>query len=360
MKNADERFSIENQQINIFIASSSEAKDIAYGVKSYFPEDSYYVEVWDRAFRVGKSNMENLKEITVIYDYAIIVLTTDDLVKHRDYHDGSVPPNIMFEAGLFYGRIGENKTFFVVEDAVLGFIDKVFSDFKGISLEETFTKKPNAEASVIVKEVANSIKTKINSHFLGSADVGFLPSAALAIGYFENFVSPVMEALYDLRNNEIDHELLLIKKVGRKEEVFAVPFFKKDFKMKIITPSSILDTSHGSLKGKLVDNNLDNTTIKTKTRPFGVYWEKQTIQDIETNGFVFHDFPTTLFSAKKVIDMFLTSGGSMNKDDAKTKQLVGEKEIFTFIKALRFKIDTSEKYYIRNHIEIIAGSKDVS
>lgn len=362
MNKIDERFSLENQRINIFIASSSEAKKIAYGIKSYFPDELFLVKVWDKAFKVGKSNLENLKEITVIYDYAIIVLTKDDFIIHREYQDGGVPPNIMFEAGLFYGRIGENRTFFVAEDSIHEFVDKVFSDFKGISLEKTFSKKlhPESKPEEIVGEVAVTLKKKITDHFLHSAEIGFLPSAALAIGYFENFVARVIEALYALRNDKDEDILELTLKVKKEDKNIKIPFFKQTFKLKVVIPQNLLDTSHDTLKGKLVDNDLDNTTIITKSRKFGIFWKEQTLEEVENDGFIFYDFPTTLFSSKKVIDMALTSGTAMNLQNNEVKRLVGEKEIFNFIKALKYKIDSSEKSYIKNYVEIIANSEILS
>lgn len=371
MKKIDERFSIENQQINIFIASSSEAKYIAYGIESFFPEDSYHVKVWDKAFKVGKSNMENLEEIAVIYDYAVIILTKDDFIKHREYQDGGVPPNIMFEAGLFYGRIGENKTFFVSEDSIHQFIDKVFTDFKGISLDKTFSienkdlKSKNKEvrekaARKVTEEVAINLKEKITDHFFNSAEVGFLPSAALAIGYFENFITQVCVYLHDLRNKKNSILDLRIKEDGEEKRRLEIPFAKKKFKIKIVIPKDILDTSHKTIAGKLVDNDLDNTAIKTASRPFGIFWKEQTLKEIEDNGFIIYDFPTTLFSSKKVIDMSLNFGTSMNKKNTEVKKLVGEKEIFNFIKALEFKIDESEYYFIKDYVEIITNSEILS
>lgn len=356
--NIDERFSLENQNINIFIASSSEAKEVAYGIKSYFPNEQFLVDVWDKAFKDGKSNLENLKEITVIYDYAIIVLTNDDFIIHREYSDGGVPPNIMFEAGLFYGRIGEGRTFFVAEDKIHEFVDKVFSDYKGISLSNTFKNDRTKEPRDNVRYVASIIKEKILSHFMSSAEVGFLPSASLAIGYFENFVAQVTESLFDLRNDNNGILKLVFKNTKKKS--FEIPFYKKKFKLKVVIPQYLLDSSHATLKGKLVDNDLDNTTIETKSRPFGIFWKEQTVDEINRDGFIFYDFPTTLFSSRKVIDMFLTTSGSMNKKNNQVKRLVGEKEIFNFIKALEYNIDSTDKTYIRETVEIVTNSEILS
>lgn len=353
MKNIEERFSTKKQRINIFIGSSSESSEIAHLIKAQFEEEDFNVDVWDEdVFERGRSNLDNLKKFTALYDFAIMVFVQDDEVIHRNEKTGSIPPNIIFEYGLFLGRMGANKSFIIAENNIMPFIDKVFSDLKGISIGKSFDNSTRAKRTKTIKATVDYVKKEILKNYTSEAEIGFLPSAALAIGYFENFVKRVNQALYVLRN---DADGVLKLEFG-KNEIFSMPFYRQKFKLVIVLPDIILEANHDALLGKIVDLGLIKIRIDAKPRDFPVYWKQQTEEEIKRDGFIFYDFPTTLLASQRTIQLILRKG--MSAEEAQIEELVGEKEIFNFIKAINYKIITADNTYMRDSVLIVSDADE--
>ena len=353
-----ERFALNNNRISIFIGSSSESSSIAHALKFFFDPAIFNVDVWDEdVFERGNSNLDNLKKFTAIYDYSIMLFVQDDEIIHRGKKYDNVPPNIIFEYGLFLGRMGSDRSFIVAEKTkdIDDFIDQVFSDLKGISLGHFFKRVPDGGSDKVegLERIAKSIEADIKAHYSGRADIGFLPSAALAIGYFENFMARVLSTLYDIRNTEDAQLQFKIFSRTSPEEVIRVPFYRNSYQLRVVLPPFLLDAGHETLNEKIVDYGMKRISISTKTRPFPVYWRSQSPEEIEKDGFIFYDFPTTLLSSQKVIEIMLRTSGRMSKEDIQLEELVGEREIHNFTKALEIKTLASEKTYLRKAIEII-------
>lgn len=355
-KNISERFSLENQRINIFIGSTSGISEvIAHAIKSHFDEERFNVDVWDEdVFEPGKSNLQNLKKFTAIYDFAIMVFVNDYVVFHQEKIYDSIPPNIIFEYGLFLGRMGASRSFIIAEKGVKELIDKSFSGLKGITIGKAFEMDAEKSKEESVKPAAEYVKREILENYQFNASVSFLPSAALAIGYFNNFLSQVSQIVYDLSND--DQGVLHLSYGRKKESSFKTPFFLKNYKIVVIIPDILLDSGYdGGLERKIAKYGLVDTDINTerRKRPFGIYWKKQTEEEVAKDGFVFYDFPTTLDASQKIIELMLRDG-QMNEKDADIEEIVGEKEIFNFIKTLKYKLRTTEKVYMRSSIEIVS------
>jgi len=348
----DDRFSLENQKINIFIGSSSESKEIAYAVKNFFEKDKFNVTVWDTAFKRNVSFLSNLKKFTAIFDYAIFVFVKEkeNTLIHRGKEYENIPPNTIFEAGLFIGRLGENRTFLIAENTISTFIDNVFSDLKGINLGKTFKNDYNKSHAENVKESTLIIKSEIIENYYSQAEIRFLPSTGLAIGYYENFIIRIMKELKS-RSQKTNSKLVL--KYGRDNPInYEFDFHKREFSLKIILPDSLRESGHGNAKDTSLDANLDNTFIQTESRPFGIYWKVQTQEEIDRVGFVFYDFPTTLLSSHEAIEMVL-SQSVLSKEHSNTEDLVGEKEIHNFVNTIELKAKYSKQTYVKNRIEFV-------
>jgi predicted nucleotide-binding protein len=356
MKNTTlDRFSVYQQPINIFIGSSTESKDIAYAIASHFEQDKFNVTVWDKAFERNKSNLDNLKKFTATYDCAIFVfaLDKDNKLEHRGVTYDNLPANIIFEAGLFLGRLGYSRTFFLAEDNISDYIKDVLSDLMGISLGETFRDDPNKPLRENVKSATESIKAEILENYAGTAEVRFLPSTALAIGYFQNFILRVMPILSKKQRDESGR--LQLKYGGKHPKVYDFEFHRRKFKLKVVLPNTLREANHNNIIDNSHQAAMDNTYIQTATRPFGVFWKVQTQEDIDRDGFVFYDFPTTLFSSHKAIDLVLNeSGGALSRKHIETVNRVGEKEIHNFLVALKRLVEGQGETYLENCIEIIS------
>lgn len=123
----------------IFIGSSYEGLDIANNIKLNLSKSSKDVEVtvWNEGvFQTGYSFLESLLEAVDKFDFAIIVLTGDDLSTSRGVEEFSPRDNTLFELGLFMGRLGRDRTFFIYKDDPEDKDDdkkiKIPSDLRGI------------------------------------------------------------------------------------------------------------------------------------------------------------------------------------------------------------------------------------
>lgn len=98
----------------LFIGSSIEGLKVAYAVQENLDYDAE-VTVWNQGiFAPGNVIVSKLVAALREFDFAIFVFTPDDVVEMRGKRFSSVRDNVVFELGLFIGRLGLEKCFFVV------------------------------------------------------------------------------------------------------------------------------------------------------------------------------------------------------------------------------------------------------
>jgi hypothetical protein len=98
---------------SIFIGSSSEGLDIARAIEFQL-KDVGEITIWNAGvFGLGLGTLESLVNALDRFDFAILALTPDDFIVSRDVPSSSPRDNVMFELGLFMGRLGRSRTFIV-------------------------------------------------------------------------------------------------------------------------------------------------------------------------------------------------------------------------------------------------------
>ena len=122
----------------IFIGSSSEGLATARALEVHLQKHADITLWTNGAFRPGISYLQSLLDALDKFDFAILIITPDDLIETRDITYASPRDNVLFELGLFMGRIGPNRTFFLTEssDNI-----KLPSDLSGISKFEYRTRE---------------------------------------------------------------------------------------------------------------------------------------------------------------------------------------------------------------------------
>ena len=69
------------------------------------------VTLWNEGFfGLGKTFIETLVNSLPRFDFAVLVLTPDDLVNSREVESLGPRDNVLFELGLFMGRLGRSRT----------------------------------------------------------------------------------------------------------------------------------------------------------------------------------------------------------------------------------------------------------
>jgi tetratricopeptide (TPR) repeat protein len=101
-----------------FIGSSVEGLSVAYSVSQNLLHD-VEATVWSQGvFELSSTSIESLTKVLETSDFAIFVFTPDDQVKLRGQVSPSVRDNVLFEMGLFLGKLGRERVFFLVPDGI--------------------------------------------------------------------------------------------------------------------------------------------------------------------------------------------------------------------------------------------------
>jgi hypothetical protein len=108
------------QRPRIFIGSSTEGRHYADAVFAEL-EPVGEPTVWDRnVFRPSRTTIEALDKAVHHFNFAVFILTPDDLRTSRGVRSLVPRDNLIFELGLFTGALGRDRVWFLVpgEDAV--------------------------------------------------------------------------------------------------------------------------------------------------------------------------------------------------------------------------------------------------
>lgn len=102
----------------VFIASSSEGLEITKAVRALLLQelrDRAKVTPWTRAFDLSATYIESLEKASQEADFAVLVVTPDDISISRDKKKPAPRDNVVFELGLFMGCLGRERCFIVNE-----------------------------------------------------------------------------------------------------------------------------------------------------------------------------------------------------------------------------------------------------
>jgi hypothetical protein len=99
----------------VFIGSSKEGLPIAEAVQLNL-DYACEATIWSQGvFGLGEGTLEALLDRKDTFDFAVLVLTPDDLIYSRDESHPSARDNVLFELGIFLGALGRRRTFVVYD-----------------------------------------------------------------------------------------------------------------------------------------------------------------------------------------------------------------------------------------------------
>jgi hypothetical protein len=102
------------QKTQVFIGCSSESLEIGWAIQENLEREADCT-VWDQSvFKLSESNLSSLIAELDKSDYGIFVLTPDDVTEIRKIEHDTPRDNVIFELGLFIGRLGAKRTFMVI------------------------------------------------------------------------------------------------------------------------------------------------------------------------------------------------------------------------------------------------------
>jgi predicted nucleotide-binding protein len=112
-------FSLDSSELTmaiptIFIGSSTENLHLAYAVQHGLEHVSLPT-VWTQGiFTLSQSTLSSLLRALDRHQYAVFVFSPDDVTHLRNNEVSTVRDNVIFEFGLFIGRLGISNCYFIV------------------------------------------------------------------------------------------------------------------------------------------------------------------------------------------------------------------------------------------------------
>jgi CRP/FNR family cyclic AMP-dependent transcriptional regulator len=147
------------ERIRVFIISSAEALPIARAIQNAFANDPFLTTVWTHGvFRVANYTLDSLEAHIADSDFAIAIAHADDLTESSGKAWPSPRDNIIFELGLFMGRLGRARAILVEprEEKV-----KLPSDLAGLAtISYRFEK--GADLASLLAPACNRLRGHIN------------------------------------------------------------------------------------------------------------------------------------------------------------------------------------------------------
>lgn len=102
----------QREKIKVFIVSSAEALPIVDLLIKQFAHDPFLAVAWKNGvFRVSNYTLDDLEAHLDDSDFAIAVAHQDDVVITRGDEWPTVRDNVVFELGMFMGRLGRRRAF---------------------------------------------------------------------------------------------------------------------------------------------------------------------------------------------------------------------------------------------------------
>lgn len=171
----------------LFIGSSGEQVHICEMIKSHLDakcSDWLDVAIWKGSgvFELNQGTLGVLVQAAREFDYGVFVAAPDDCLFKRGHKMKVTRDNVLFEAGLFMGSLGLNRTFILASSKV-----SLPSDFNGATVIMYNGKNPSKEN---LEKLVNAMK-RTKEHYR----MDHMFSTSLAYGYYEGFIKPIMRTL---------------------------------------------------------------------------------------------------------------------------------------------------------------------
>jgi CRP/FNR family transcriptional regulator, cyclic AMP receptor protein len=131
----------------VFIISSAESLEVARAIQNAFERDPFTTVIWtDGVFKIAGYAIESLESQLDDSDFAIAIAHTDDVTQSRGKTWPAARDNVIFELGLFMGRLGKERAI-LMEPRETDI--KLPSDFAGITtVPYRFDKGPDAVSQI--------------------------------------------------------------------------------------------------------------------------------------------------------------------------------------------------------------------
>ncbi len=145
----------------VFIGSSSEGLKVGEAIERALQRQPCVPNLWTNGvFECSKTTIEDLMRATDQKDFAVLVLTADDVTTARKKKNASPRDNVVFELGLFMGALGRDRTYIVVPKNV---DIKIPTDLLGVTCLR-FTQRGGRSLARNLQPITKQIRELIQKH----------------------------------------------------------------------------------------------------------------------------------------------------------------------------------------------------
>ncbi|MBU2049645.1 MAG: nucleotide-binding protein [Gammaproteobacteria bacterium] len=139
----------------VFVISSRESLGVARAVQNALAHDGYVVVPWtDGVFRVGAYTMQSLLDAVDDSDFAVAIAHADDVTAFRGQDWPTPRDNVVFELGLFMGRLGKERAVLMEpRDSDV----KLPSDLAGVTTI-TYRYEPGQDMEALMGPACNMLR----------------------------------------------------------------------------------------------------------------------------------------------------------------------------------------------------------
>jgi len=306
----------------IFIGSSTEGLQIAQIIKKRL-NHNFDCVIWNdgEVFGENSSYLDSILKAASMFDFGILLATKDDKLDKRSKSFDVPRDNIIFEFGLFIGRLGKNRAFVINEKDV-----ELPSDLLGNQIS-SFERENDPQNSISLKNTLDKFERIISEKFR-QQELGLLPSTGIAIGCFDNFLVRLCKELLEQRQITLN----------------GTTFTK--FEVIIVLPNNLQHDMMG--KAKLYyhkHNYIDHDFAPKGGRPL---WTTYSLEKKDEGILVIADMPTTLSALYDAIVLYLKKG---NIGRSKEMELIEARELNNFKLALMSLI--SENDIVKEYVQFV-------
>ncbi|HTD14594.1 MAG TPA: TIR domain-containing protein [Chthoniobacterales bacterium] len=148
-----------NDYPKLFIISSVEALDVAHEIQAQMEHDALSTVWTDGVFFAGGYPLEILEKAVNESDFAVAVAQPDDIVETRGARVPTLRDNVLFELGLFLGRLTRYRAI-LVHPRTSGL--KLPTDLQGLTLA-SYQEGPADELSARLGPACHQIRKIVKS-----------------------------------------------------------------------------------------------------------------------------------------------------------------------------------------------------
>lgn len=142
----------------IFIGSSKEGLELARIIQDELGQDAI-AKTWKQSFSLSKVTIHELLENLDKSDFGIFVLTPDDPLLLRGNEVKTARDNVILEMGMYVGKLGLERTFFVIPEGDYNF--HLPTDLSGVVWAGYKPELLNEEPQIAVATACNQIRRQI-------------------------------------------------------------------------------------------------------------------------------------------------------------------------------------------------------